>query len=62
MTVINALLALQDNMAPGILNQAVYIGSYSVADVSGKTSGDLNSERTQAVVMRGSHLLWREQS
>ena len=57
MTVINALPALQDNMATGILNQAVCIGSYSVANVSGTTPGDLNGERTQAVVMRGIHLL-----
>lgn len=57
MTVINALPVLQDNTATRILNQAVYIGSYSVADVSGKTPGDLDSERTQAVVMRGIHLL-----
>lgn len=62
MTVINALLALQGNMAPGILNQAVYIGSYSVADVSGKTPGELSSERAQAAVMKRSHLLRRERS
>lgn len=59
---INALPVLPDNTATGILNQAVYIGSYSVVDVSGKTPGDLNGERTQAVVIRGIHLLWREQS
>lgn len=57
MTVINALPVLQDNMATGISNQAVYIESYSVADVSGKTPGDLNSERPQAAVLRGIHLL-----
>lgn len=57
MTVINALPGLQDNMATGTLEQTVYIGSYSLSDVSGKTPGDLSSERTQAVVMRGLYLL-----
>lgn len=56
MTVINALPVLQDDTGTGILNQGVYTGSYSVADVSGKTPRDLNSERTQRVVVRGIHL------
>lgn len=45
----------------GALNQAAYIGSYSAADVSGKTPGDLHGERTQAVVMKRIHFLWWEQ-
>lgn len=56
MTVINALPVLQDNTATGTLKQAVYIGSHSIADVSGKTLGDLSGKRTQAVMMRGIHL------
>lgn len=56
MTVINALPVLQDNMATGISKQAVYIGSHSIADVSGKTPGDFSGERTQAVMTRGIHL------
>lgn len=56
MTVINALPVLQDDTGTGILNQGVYTGSYSVADVSGKTPRDLSSERTQRVVVRGIHL------
>jgi len=56
-TVLNGLSVLQDNKATGISNQAVYTGSYSVADVIGETPGELTGERTQAVVMRGICLL-----
>lgn len=53
MTVINALPAvLQDHIATGILNQAVYI-----ADVSGKTPGDLKSKRTLGGVDENSFTL-----
>lgn len=59
---INALPVLHNNTSTDALNQAAYIGSYSAAGVSGKTSGDLNSETIQAVVMKGFYLFWWEQS